>query len=75
MRSTFGSDQFGAPARGRGRTADETDATTAKPPANFGPFGPIFAMDQPASSTYTRETLGWHPTHPSVLEDLENIVP
>jgi nucleoside-diphosphate-sugar epimerase len=42
---------------------------------NFGPFGPIFAMDQPASSAHTREILGWQPTHPSLLEDLENIQP
>lgn len=41
----------------------------------FGPFGPIFAMDQPASSTLTRQRLGWTPTHPSLLEDLENIQP
>lgn len=45
------------------------------PEENFGPFGPIFAMDQPASSTRTREALGWQPTHPSLLEDLENIQP
>lgn len=38
---------------------------------SFGPFGPIFAMDQPASSAHTREALGWQPTHPSLLEDLE----
>jgi len=42
---------------------------------NFGPFGPIFAMDQPASSAHTRAALGWRPTHPSLLEDLENIQP
>lgn len=45
----------------------------AVPQETFGPFGPIFAMDQPASSAYTRETLGWQPTHPSLLEDLENL--
>ncbi|MEU5092702.1 SDR family oxidoreductase [Streptomyces sp. NPDC021356] len=45
------------------------------PQENFGPFGPIFAMDQPASSARTREALGWRPTHPSLLEDLENIQP
>ena len=45
------------------------------PQENFGPFGPIFAMDQPASSARTRDTLGWQPTHPSLLEDLENIQP
>ena len=45
------------------------------PQENFGPFGPIFAMDQPASSARTRDALGWRPTHPSLLEDLENIRP
>lgn len=42
---------------------------------DFGPFGPIFALDQPASSSHTRAALGWTPTHPSLLEDLENIQP
>ena len=41
----------------------------------FGPLGPIFATDQPSSSTYTREVLDWEPTHMSLLEDLENIQP
>jgi nucleoside-diphosphate-sugar epimerase len=45
------------------------------PEENFGPFGPIFAMDQPASSARTRDALGWQPAHPSLLEDLENIQP
>lgn len=40
----------------------------------FGSFAPIFAMDQPSSSEYTRRTLGWEPTHESLLEDLENVV-
>ncbi len=47
----------------------------AVPEENFGPFGVIFAMDQPASSAHTREALGWVPTHPSLLDDLENIRP
>ncbi len=42
---------------------------------SFGPFGPIFAMDQPASSEYTRKTLGWQPSQPSLLDDLENVQP
>ena len=41
----------------------------------YGPFGPIFAVDQPASSAHTREALGWRPTRPSLLEDLESVVP
>jgi nucleoside-diphosphate-sugar epimerase len=45
------------------------------PEETFGPFGSIFAMDQPASSARTREALGWQPTHPSLLEDLERIQP
>ncbi|HZX08575.1 SDR family oxidoreductase [Kribbella sp.] len=43
------------------------------PEETFGPLGPIFAADQPSSSAYTRKTLGWHPEHPSLLADLENI--
>jgi nucleoside-diphosphate-sugar epimerase len=43
------------------------------PQETYGPLGPIFATDQPSSSARTRETLGWKPTHPSLLEDLENI--
>ncbi|MFC4456120.1 SDR family oxidoreductase [Deinococcus sonorensis] len=45
------------------------------PEDTFGPFGPIFAMDQPSSSVYTRETLGWTPTQPSLLQDLEHLQP
>jgi hypothetical protein len=30
-------------------------------------------MDQPSSSAHTRDALGWVPTHPSLLEDLENV--
>ena len=41
----------------------------------FGPLGPIFATDQPSSSAHTRQALGWEPTHPSLLDDLENIQP
>ena len=44
-------------------------------PETYGPLGPIFAADQPASSAHTRKTLGWTPTHPSLLADLENLQP
>lgn len=43
------------------------------PEDTYGPLGPIFAADQPASSAHTRRALGWTPTHPSLLADLENI--
>ncbi|TPW77725.1 SDR family oxidoreductase [Schumannella soli] len=45
------------------------------PTETFGPFGPIFAMDQPSTSEHTRATLGWQPTHPSLLADLELLEP
>ncbi|MFE0521564.1 SDR family oxidoreductase [Streptomyces sp. NPDC058954] len=45
------------------------------PAETFGPLGQIFANDQPSSSAYTRQTLGWEPEHPRLLEDLENIQP
>lgn len=45
------------------------------PVESFGPLGAAFATDQPSTSIITREALGWEPTHPSLLEDLENIQP
>ena len=39
--------------------------------AHFGWLGRFFAMDQPASSALTRERMGWTPTHPGLVEDLE----
>ncbi|RKQ86114.1 nucleoside-diphosphate-sugar epimerase [Solirubrobacter pauli] len=45
------------------------------PDEAFGPLGPIFATDQPASSDHTRTVLGWEPRHPSLLDDLERIRP
>ncbi len=47
----------------------------AVPQEAFGPFGGIFAMDQPASSAHTRDALKWQPKHPSLLSDLENLRP
>ena len=46
-----------------------------RPEEHFGPFGPIFALDQPSSSARTQEALGWRPVHPGQLEDLENVRP
>ena len=47
----------------------------AVPDETFGPLGAIFATDQPSSSAATRAGLGWAPTHPSLLADLENLEP
>lgn len=45
------------------------------PVESYGPLGAIFIVDQPSSSAITRADLGWQPTHPSLLEDLELIQP
>lgn len=47
----------------------------AQPAERFGTLGAIFIVDQPASSVRTRAELNWKPTHPSLLDDLENIQP
>jgi nucleoside-diphosphate-sugar epimerase len=38
---------------------------------HFGWLGVFFSLDVPASSTITRELLGWRPTRPGLLDDLE----
>ncbi|MEW2450954.1 SDR family oxidoreductase [Streptomyces parvulus] len=45
------------------------------PTETFGPIGPVFASDQPSTSTYTRQELGWEPKGPGLLVDLENLQP
>jgi len=39
--------------------------------AHFGWMGRFFAFDQPASSALTQKLMGWKPTHPSLIADLE----
>ncbi|MFF4160953.1 SDR family oxidoreductase [Streptomyces sp. NPDC001678] len=39
--------------------------------AHFGWLAPFLALDTPASSALTRELLGWRPTRPGLLDDLE----
>ena len=44
-------------------------------PLPAGEFGgmlvPLLSTDMPASSTITQELLGWKPTHPGLIEDLD----
>jgi len=40
-------------------------------PKHFGWFAAFLGLDSPASNALTRELLGWQPTHPGLLEDLE----
>jgi hypothetical protein len=36
-------------------------------------FGHFATVDMPASSEWTRKTLGWNPTGPGLIEDLSNM--
>ncbi len=36
-----------------------------------GVLAHVLGTDMPASSTITRELLGWKPTHPGLIEDIE----
>jgi len=38
---------------------------------HFGWLGAFFSIDVPASTALTRELLGWQPTQPGLLDDLE----
>jgi hypothetical protein len=41
---------------------------------HFGTFiGQAASLDMPASSEWTRKTLGWAPTGPGLIEDLTNM--
>ncbi|MFC0097987.1 SDR family oxidoreductase [Micromonospora marina] len=48
------------------------DLPTASVPAeDYGFLGMVLAGDQPATSAFTRELLGWRPVQPGLIEDLE----
>jgi nucleoside-diphosphate-sugar epimerase len=38
---------------------------------HFGFLASLLAMDSPASSALTRELMGWQPTHPGLIDDLD----
>jgi nucleoside-diphosphate-sugar epimerase len=42
-----------------------------RPASHFGFIGPFVPVDNPASSALTRERLGWRPTHPALIADIE----
>ena len=60
-----------AEAIGRGSTCRSQSIPAADAAEHFGWIGGFFGMDMLASSDLTRELLGWTPTHPGLLEDLE----
>jgi hypothetical protein len=40
---------------------------------HFGWMAMFAGLDMPASSTQTQERLGWHPTGPGLIADLEQM--
>ncbi|HEY0238269.1 MAG TPA: SDR family oxidoreductase [Friedmanniella sp.] len=61
-----------AEAIGRGLGLPVTSVAPEDAVGHFGFIGNFFAMDLSSSSTITRELLGWTPTGPTLLEDLES---
>jgi nucleoside-diphosphate-sugar epimerase len=48
-------------------------AISPEAPAHFGWLAMFAGIDMPASSTKTQELLGWHPTGPGLIADLERM--
>ena len=67
----------GVPAReiaeaiGRGLDIPVTSIAVEDAAGHFGWIGGFFAADAPASSAKTRALLGWEPTEPGLIEDLD----
>jgi nucleoside-diphosphate-sugar epimerase len=55
---------------GRGLKVPVKSIRPEEAPAHFGWLGMFASLDFPASSTITREKLGWHPTGPRLIADL-----
>ena len=56
---------------GRGLKVPVVSLTQEQAPNHFGWMGPFMGFDMPASSAQTQQRLGWHPTGPGLLADLE----
>ena len=58
---------------GRGLKIPVVSVSPEEAPAHFGWLSMFVAFDMPASSTQTQERLGWHPTGPGLIADLEQM--
>jgi nucleoside-diphosphate-sugar epimerase len=56
---------------GRRLNVPVVSKTPAEAVALLGFIGHVLGQDAPASNALTRQRLGWQPTHPGLLEDLE----
>jgi nucleoside-diphosphate-sugar epimerase len=60
-----------AEAMGRHLDVPTVSVSEVDAAKHFTPLGHFVGLDSPASAAITRELLGWEPTGPSLLEDLE----
>ncbi len=62
-----------AEAIGAGLKVPVVSISPEKAQQHFGTFAHFATLDMPASSEWTRKTLGWDPTGPGMIEDLKNM--
>lgn len=62
-----------AEAIGAGLKLPVTSIAPEKAAEHFGMFGHFATLDMPATSEWTRNTLGWQPTGPGLIDDLKNM--
>lgn len=58
---------------GRGLKVPVVGLSPEEAPAHFGWLSAFVGYDMPASSAQTQERLGWHPTGPGLIADLEQM--
>jgi nucleoside-diphosphate-sugar epimerase len=58
---------------GKGLKVPVVSIASEKAGEHFGWFAHFAALDMPATSEWTRKTLGWVPTGPGLIEDLRNM--
>jgi nucleoside-diphosphate-sugar epimerase len=58
---------------GRGLKLPVRSLSLEEVPAHFGWLGMFAGLDMPASGAWTQERLGWHPTGPGLIADLERM--
>ena len=58
---------------GKGLNVPVVSLEKDKAAEHFGWLGHFAGLDMPASSEWTRKTLGWTPTGPGLIEDLTNM--
>ena len=57
----------------RGLKVPVVSLSTEEAPAHFGWLAAFMGFDMPASSAQTQKRLGWHPTGPGLIADLERM--